>query len=105
MMASCGQAGHRGRRARKEKYHLKTSGVGVLTLGSTAHFPITVFQARAWRVADRLCDAEKSKLITAFIAGTPNHELAKTSGIDFKNVKKLLRAHWVRKPSGWNPRI
>ena len=60
------------------------------------------YHASPWRVRDRLSDQDIAHLIAAFKAGTPKHELAKRYGIALRTLKKLLRAHGVKRTSRWD---
>ncbi|WP_157431100.1 hypothetical protein [Actinomadura macra] len=54
--------------------------------------------APAWRLADRLTEADIANLISSFLGGTTARELAAQYGISLTSVKAILRAHNARRP-------
>jgi DNA invertase Pin-like site-specific DNA recombinase len=52
------------------------------------------------RVGNRLTHEDIGRLIAAFVSGTPKRQLAEQYGISESSVKRLLRRHDIRKPSG-----
>jgi hypothetical protein len=53
----------------------------------------------AWRVRDRLTEADVQSLISEFLTGTPKRVLAERYVVSFSTVKRILRKHGVRRPS------
>jgi hypothetical protein len=57
----------------------------------------------AWRIRDKLTPADVQTLVQAFVAGTPQPELAVRYKISHSSVKRLLRKHGVRARPGEKP--
>jgi hypothetical protein len=49
------------------------------------------------RVSDRLGDDQVASIIERFRAGTPMYVLAPEYGVSLSSIKRLLRAHDVRR--------
>jgi hypothetical protein len=52
-----------------------------------------------WRVGDRLTEADATRLVAAFTAGTSKRKLAERYGISESSVKRLIRQQGASKPS------
>lgn len=61
------------------------------------------YQARQWRVRDRLSEQQIRDIVTAFTGGTAKHVLAKRYDINLRSLRKLLREEEVKRKS-WNDR-
>ena len=48
---------------------------------------------QAWRVSDRLSEADTRALIAAFAEGTPKRELARHYGVSESSLKRIIRRH------------
>jgi len=53
----------------------------------------------AWRVRDRLTEADVQSLISEFLTGTPKRVLAERYVVSFSTVKRILRKQGVRRPN------
>lgn len=78
--------------------HLKEGAIECKHQPPPVH-SVRPYQARHWRVRDRLSEQQIRDIVQDFKAGTAKHVLAERYDINLRSLKKLLREEGVKRTS------